>query len=62
MSTTNLLTRQEKAKELGISTSTLDRWVKKGMVRAIKSKYAKRNEFLPDNADINLSIEMQPNN
>lgn len=58
-----LLNKKEKAKELGISVVTLDRWRKKGFVVAIKVKgNEKQIWFLPENVGVNLSIEMKPNN
>lgn len=68
----NLLTRTEKAKELGISLRTLDRRVKAGLITPISTPIVKtkiievvdkkRIYFLPENSGMNESIEMNPNN
>ena len=50
---TMLKTKKEKAEELGISTKTLDRWVKTNKITFIKIKTSKRRWFLPKNNFIN---------
>lgn len=62
MGTQTLLTKKEKALELGVSVVTLDRMRKKGLIHDIRVKDNKKQiYFLPENA-INESIEFQPNN
>lgn len=52
MGITNLLTRKEKAEELGISVITLDRWRKQGKVEDIKIRHNKKQIwFLPSKVD-----------
>lgn len=48
-----LKTKKEKADELGISTKTLDRWVKENKITYIKVKTSSRRWFLPKNDFIN---------
>lgn len=55
-----MLTRKEKAKELGISERTMDRWIKSGKVHTLRMSGSKRNWFLPNS--VNESIEMILNN
>lgn len=60
---TTLLTRREKAHELGISLRTFDRWQKKGKISgAVTVPNGSRKFYFPENNNINLSIELQPNN
>lgn len=60
---TLLLTRKEKAKELGIAVITLDRWRKAGKIQGIKVRGNKKQIwFMPETSGINESIEMLPNN
>ncbi len=42
-----LLTKEKKANELGISTRTLDRWLKSGKIEFIQITNSKRKWFLP---------------
>jgi len=68
----NLLTRTEKAKELGISLRTLDRKVKAGLLTPVSTPVIttkiievvdrKHVYFLPKNSGINESVEMKSNN
>lgn len=44
---TNLLTKAEKAAELGISYKTLERWIKKGKISYIRVSKSKHKWFLP---------------
>ena len=51
---TNLLSKKEKAQELGISYRTLDRWIKKGKVKDwITVRGSKHKWFLPEKVDEN---------
>ena len=43
----NLLTKKEKAQELGISYRTLDRWVKSEKIKYFMVNKSKRKWFIP---------------
>lgn len=47
MTETKLLTKAEKAEELGISYKTLERWLENGRISYIKVQGSKRKWFLP---------------
>jgi excisionase family DNA binding protein len=48
---TNLLTKEEKAKEMGVSKRTIDRWIKKEKITVINVPKSKRRWFLPSVVD-----------
>jgi predicted site-specific integrase-resolvase len=51
---TNLLTKQEKANELGITYRTLDKWISSGKITYFTIKDSKKKFFLPERVDQNI--------
>lgn len=60
MGSQTLLTKKEKALELGVSVVTLDRMRKRGEIHDIRTTNKKQIWFLPES--VNESIELLPNN
>jgi len=48
---TNLLTKKEKASELGIHYRTLEKWIKKGKIEYLNIPNSKKKFFLPQIVD-----------
>jgi predicted site-specific integrase-resolvase len=55
-----MLTRVEKARELGVSVMTVDRQRKSGKLDYVIVRH--RIWYFPENSGINLSMEMLPSN